>query len=145
MASSGLLAMTLILDESSNTKIRLALRWFPATSKQVSTTSYRPGEKPAIVNCNELYVLQLNCCLLSKKRWNNCEIVKTSILRVLYTGKISPPFYFRPFRPQIEGRIQNGANMFSFHSQLKELKPIFKWTCLLHSKHRLFTVDIKVF
>ena len=28
----------------------------------------------------------------------------------LYTGKISPPFYFRPFRPLAWGRIQNWAN-----------------------------------
>ena len=29
---------------------------------------------------------------------------------VTYTGKISPPFYFRPFRPISWGRIHNWAN-----------------------------------
>ena len=29
---------------------------------------------------------------------------------ILYAGKISPPFYFRPIRPLTWGRIQNWAN-----------------------------------
>ena len=32
------------------------------------------------------------------------------VLILLYTGKISPPFYFRPFRPLVWERIQNWAN-----------------------------------
>ena len=39
--------------------------------------------------------------------WLHC-VIKYHVL--LYTGKISPPFYFRPFRPLVWGRIQNRAN-----------------------------------
>ena len=41
------------------------------------------------------------------------EYIKKFNIRIhyiLYTGKFSPPFYFRPFRPLTWGRIQNWAN-----------------------------------
>ena len=40
---------------------------------------------------------------------------------ILYTGKISPPFYFRPFRLLTWGRIQNWANSIIYKGLCKKI------------------------